>query len=119
MDQEEARNEEGSEAEQDFGSDYGEEEEADSHQMVALRNSEWSPKQYSVSSNEEQDHNEGEEGMITSPDPNNYNSDDYGDQDNNEDPYAEHNNVFRDIVNERRHNVYLSGSGSDEEPLPQ
>jgi hypothetical protein len=42
--EEEVKNDEGSDADQDFGSDYGEEEEAHSHQMVALRNSEWSPK---------------------------------------------------------------------------
>lgn len=74
-----------SDAEQDFGSDYGggddeedQEEEIDTNNLVNLRSREWSSKQYSVSSNnDEEDQIDAEEGLGISPGGlKDYNSDD-------------------------------------------
>lgn len=80
--------------------------------MVELRSREWSPKQYTVSSNEDEENNIPEEALGLSNDMKDYNS---------EDDYEEHNNrnVLRDIVNEDTENMAFNSDSDDEEGYPQ
>lgn len=54
-----------SDAEQDFGSNYGDEEEEVANHMADLRSRDWSPKQYSVSSNEEDEPMDAEDAILS------------------------------------------------------
>ena len=102
-----------SDAEQDLGSDYGDEDEDHHHK-------EWSPKQYSVSSNEEEDHMDAEDAI---PSPNEMRRDEeVSSEECEETKYERHYkdgdlSVFREIVNEDRNNGggnYMSDSDDDE-----
>jgi hypothetical protein len=66
-----------SDAQQDFESDYG--DEYVHKNEVIVRSREWSPKPYSVSSNDEDDNVDidHDDGINISPDHKDYNSDDY------------------------------------------
>lgn len=96
-----------SDAEQDLGSDYDDHEEEDHEHKYQ------SPKQYSVSSNDEDDHMDGDDVILS---PNVLGRDDDISSDDCEETKYDRGgdlSVFREIVNEERNDHY--GSDSDEE----
>lgn len=113
-----------SDAEQDLGSDYGDEEEEDEHNQNHHNHREWSPKQYSVSSNEEEEedeHMDAEDAILISP-CGLRRDEEVSSDECEETKYERHYkdadlSVFREIVNEERNDNYISES-EDEENHP-